>query len=116
MSQELAKLTSGLPPESPIRQQIVVAQIMAKSKMVPQHFWNKPEDLLVAIMAGEPLGLSAFHSAKAFAVIQGTPSLYGDALIAVCQRDPDYEWHTVDYDEETKTASFARKNILTSNR
>ena len=112
MSKELTTMAEQLPADSPVRQQIVLAQIMAKSKMVPSHFFQKPEDLLVAFMAGEPLGLKPFQAAQSFAVINGSPTLYGDSLIAVCQTDPHYEWHKVDYDAKTKTAkaTVKRKN------
>lgn len=59
-----------------------LSQAMAASGMVPRGI-DKPEQIMVAIMAGAELGLAPFQSLQSFAVVNGRPTLWGDGLIAV---------------------------------
>tara|TARA_R110000796_G_scaffold229663_6_gene347094 strand:+ start:1976 stop:3289 length:1314 start_codon:yes stop_codon:yes gene_type:complete len=54
----------------------------AASSMMPQDFRNSPDNVLVALVAGLPLGLSPLACVQSIAVINGRPTLYGDAPIA----------------------------------
>lgn len=44
---------------------------------------EKPEQIMVAIMAGSELGMPPFQSLQSFAVVNGRPTLWGDGLMAV---------------------------------
>jgi hypothetical protein len=44
---------------------------------------DKPEQVMVAIMAGAELGLAPFQAIQSFAVVNGRPTLWGDGLMAV---------------------------------
>lgn len=55
---------------------------LAASGMAPRGM-DKPEQILVAIMAGAELGLAPFQSLQSFAVVNGRPTLWGDGLLAV---------------------------------
>lgn len=59
-----------------------VSQAIAASGMAPKGI-DKPEQVLVAIMAGAELGLAPFQSLQSFAVVNGRPTLWGDGLLAV---------------------------------
>lgn len=59
-----------------------LSQALAASGMVPRGI-DKPEQILVAIMAGAELGLAPFQSLQSFAVVNGRPTLWGDGLMAV---------------------------------
>jgi len=59
-----------------------LSQAMAASGMVPRGI-DKPEQIMVAIMAGAELGLAPFQSLQSFAVVNGRPTLWGDGLMAV---------------------------------
>lgn len=65
-----------------IEQAFRIASALAQSGMTPNGF-KTPETCFVAIMAGAELGLPPFQSLQSFAIINGRPTLYGDALMAV---------------------------------
>lgn len=55
---------------------------LAASGMAPKGI-DRPEQIMVAIMAGAELGLAPFQSLQSFAVVNGRPTLWGDGLLAV---------------------------------
>lgn len=59
-----------------------LAGALAASGMAPRGI-DKPEQIMVAIMAGAELGLAPFQSLQSFAVVNGKPTLWGDGLMAV---------------------------------
>ena len=59
-----------------------LASALSASGMAPRGI-DKPEQILVAIMAGAELGLAPFQSLQSFAVVNGRPTLWGDGLMAV---------------------------------
>jgi hypothetical protein len=64
------------------------AQQLAKSSMVPAEYRGKPENILLAIQWGKELGLAPLQAIQNLAVINGKPSVYGDALIALVRGSP----------------------------
>lgn len=82
--------------------------MLASSSMVPTDYRGSPDNVMVALTAGLPLGLSELACLQSFAVINGKPTLYGDAPIAMvlahkslismdetktgCVKDGDLEW------------------------
>lgn len=73
-----------------------VAELLAKSELVPKGFQGKPMDILIAGAMGARLGLDLFSSLSGIAVVNGRATLWGDALLAVCQQHPAWE----DYQQE----------------
>lgn len=61
-----------------------VAQAIAASGLAPASL-SRPEQVMVAIMAGAELGLAPFQALQSFAVINGKPTLWGDGLMAVAR-------------------------------
>jgi len=59
--------------------------MLAKSQMVPKAYQGKPEDVLVAIQWGRELGLAPLQALQNIACINGKPSVYGDAAMALVQ-------------------------------
>jgi hypothetical protein len=72
---------SALVPQS-LDEAFRVASAMAASGMTPKGV-DKPEQVLVAIMAGAELGFAPFQAMQSFAVINGKPNIWGDALPAL---------------------------------
>lgn len=73
------------------------AQLMAQSGTLPKGI--SPQFATIAIVAGAPLGLNPFESVQSIAVINGRPSLYGDAFKGVVtgsglHEDEKVEWFT----------------------
>lgn len=73
-----------------------VAELLSKSELVPKQFAGKPMDILIAGAMGARLGLDLFSSLAGIAVVNGRATLWGDALLAVCQQHPQFE----DYHQE----------------
>lgn len=61
-----------------------VSQAIAGSGLAPRGL-DKPEQIMVAIMAGAELGLAPFQALQSFAVVNGRPTLWGDGLMAVAR-------------------------------
>lgn len=65
-----------------------LADMLAKSQMVPTAYRNKPEDVFVAMAWGKEIGLAPLQALQNIAVISGKPSVYGDAAMALVQASP----------------------------
>jgi len=61
------------------------SELLAKSQMVPKAYQGKPEDVLVAVSWGLELGLAPLQALQNIACINGKPSVYGDAAMALVQ-------------------------------
>ena len=82
---------------------IALAKMMAASGMVPQCYQKKPADILVAIQFGSEVGLAPMQSLQSVSVINGRPSLWGDAALALVQGHPDFE-DIIESGEDQKSA------------
>ena len=63
------------------------SQEISKSALVPKDYQGKPSNTLVAIQWGMELGLAPMQALQNIAVINGKPSIYGDALLAMVRAD-----------------------------
>lgn len=61
------------------------SQMLAKSAMVPKQYQGKPEDIMVAVQWGYEIGLAPMQALQNISVINGKPSVYGDAAMALVQ-------------------------------
>lgn len=93
----------ALQPQN-IQEAMQMADMLAKSQMVPKCYQNKPQDTLVAMMMGSELGLNPIQALQNIAVINGKPSIYGDAMLALVQNHPAFGGIKEDYDDSTETA------------
>ena len=64
------------------------SEMLAKSQMVPKVYQGKPEDVLVAMQWGREIGLAPLQALQNISVINGKPSVYGDAAMALVQASP----------------------------
>jgi hypothetical protein len=62
---------------------MTLASIMAKTRMVPDQYRDRPEDIFVAWQLGDSVGLSMMQAVQGIAVINGRPTIWGDAALAV---------------------------------
>ena len=88
---------------------IEMARMLAHSTLVPNAFRGQVGDVLVAIQMGGEVGLSPMASLRNIAVINGRPSIWGDALLALVQSHPDCEDVIEELNEETLTATCTVK-------
>jgi len=64
---------------------ISFSEMLASSSMIPKQFQGKPEDVLVCVQWGCEIGLAPLQALQNIAVINGKPSIYGDAAMALVQ-------------------------------
>jgi len=88
-----------------ITEAMQMAEMLARSQMVPKGYQGKPQDTLVAMMMGAELGLNPIQSLQNIAVVNGRPSIYGDALLALVQNHPKFGGQEESFDEATMTAT-----------
>ena len=67
------------------------AEQISKSNLVPKQFQGKPADIYLAMSWGDELGLTPIQSLQNIAVINGKPSIYGDTMMALCRKHPEFE-------------------------
>lgn len=98
-----------------------LAKIFSSSSMCPKSFRKNTgeanqADILIAMLAGAELGIRPNQAVQNIAVINGKPSLYGDAPKALVMSHPDCEyikeWIDGDFSNESCVAHclFKRKN------
>ena len=61
------------------------SKMLAESSMVPRAYQGKPQDIMVCVQWGYELGLAPMQALQNIAVINGKPSVYGDAMMALVQ-------------------------------
>lgn len=84
MSSLTTNTRGGFAPAN-LTEAISFSEMLAKSQMVPKAYQNKPEDVLVAVQWGYELGLAPLQALQNIACINGKPSVYGDAAMALVQ-------------------------------
>jgi len=69
--------------------------VLAKTDMVPKAYKDKPGDILVAMLHGQEVGLPHLQALQSIAVVNGIPSIFGDAALAMVRASGKLE----DFDE-----------------
>jgi hypothetical protein len=59
------------------------AEIISKSSICPKAMQNKPGDVLVAVQMGSECGMKPLQAIQNIAVINGRPTVWGDAMLAL---------------------------------
>ena len=73
------------------------AEKAAKSGMVPKDYIGRPDAICIAVQMGSELGLAPMQALQNIAVINGRPSIWGDAMLALVKASPlcaDIEEHS----------------------
>ena len=78
----LQKPSFSLTPSS-LAEAMEFAGMMSKASIVPKDYQNNPGNILVAIQWGMEIGLQPLQSMQSIAVINGRPSIWGDAMLAL---------------------------------
>jgi hypothetical protein len=87
------------------------SKMVSASEFAPKDFKGKPESCLLAIQHGAEVGLSPMQSLQSIAVINGRPSVWGDAALALVLGSPVCEFVKEDIfgDGDAMTAACAAK-------
>ncbi len=79
--------SASLAPQS-FGEAVQFAQMLAKSGMVPKDYVNKPDAVMVALQWGAEVGLGPLQALSGISIINGKPSLWGDAALALVRSHP----------------------------
>jgi len=90
-SAKLQRLAAFTPVN--LTEAIALSKLIAGSELAPRDFKGKPANVLIAMQMGVEVGLAPMQAIQNIAIINGRPSLWGDAALGVVQVHPDYEWH-----------------------
>ena len=85
------------------------AGLLAKSDIVPKDYQGKPGNVLVAIQWGMEIGLQPMQAMQNIAVINGRPSIWGDAMIALVRACPAFEYISETQTDKEATCVIKRK-------
>lgn len=86
-------------------------KMVADSEFAPKDFRGKPASCVLAIQAGAEIGLSPMQALQSIAVVNGRPSIFGDAALAVVKASPvcEYVTEAVEGDGESMVATCTAK-------
>ena len=100
--------TFDLSPRN-FEQALTFSDYLADSDMAPKDFKGKPGNCLIAMQWGAELGLKPLQAMQNLAIINGRPSLWGDAVIALVRSSPLCEWVQESDDGNTATCRVKRR-------
>src|SRR5699024_3003267 len=84
-----------------------VCEYLANSSLVPKQYQGKPSDILVCINWGLEVGLKPLQALNQIAVINGNPSMYGSAPLALVRNHPEFEFIL----EDNEAFAYARDHV-----
>ncbi len=108
MKTDKKKTAQALAPQT-FAQWMQLADMMAKSSIVPKEFKDKPGDCLVAMQMGAAVGLNPFQAIQSIAVINSRPCMFGDAVLGIVMASGLCENIDETDDGETATCTVKRK-------
>lgn len=85
------------------------AKVLAASDIIPKDYVGKEANVLVAVQWGMELGLQPLQAMQNIAVINGRPSLWGDAVIALVQASPVCLWVKEEIGDTSATCTTHRR-------
>lgn len=80
-----------------------LAELIANSDLAPKDFKGKAGNCLIAMQMGMEVGLAPMQAIQNIAVINGRPTLWGDAALALVQASGVCEYVHESWDEKTQT-------------
>lgn len=103
-----------------------LAKLLSQSTIIPKEYRGSPGNVLVAIQWGMELGLGPVQALQGIAVINGRPSIWGDAMLALVlgsglledmQEEQADDWASCTLKRkgmEPTTRTFTRKDAETA--
>lgn len=105
------KMHNGLIRPENLTEAVRYADMLIQSKLLPERF-NTAASVLVAMQYALELNLKPLTSMKNIAVVKGTPCLFGDLPLALCQGSGMMEYIREYYlDKDGQEISPANRNI-----
>lgn len=110
--QELTTTQFNFSPTT-LKEAIEYATIFANSGLCPEGYRGRPNDILIVWQMGKELGLEKMQALRTLGCINGMPFAYGDGLLALIKRNPNFEdmkeWFEGDKSKGTLTAFCTMK-------
>lgn len=100
--------TFDLSPRT-FEQALTFSNYLADSDLVPKDFKGKPGNCLIAMQWGAEIGLKPLQAMQNLAIINGRPSLWGDAVIALVRASPLCEYVIEEDDGNVATCRTKRR-------
>jgi hypothetical protein len=104
---KLSRLAAFTPVN--LTEAIALSKLIANSELAPKDFKGKPANVLIAMQMGAEVGLAPMAALQNIAVINGRPSIWGDAALGIVVVHPEYEWHKEGLEGETAWFTIKRK-------
>ena len=98
----------SLTPQS-IDEALRFAEMLSKSSIVPKDYQGNAGNILVAIQWGMEIGLQPLQAMQNIAVINGRPSIWGDAMLAIVRGSGLLEYIREEPTDESCTCTIKRK-------
>jgi hypothetical protein len=98
----------SLTPQS-IDEALRFAEMLSKSSIVPKDYQGNAGNILVAIQWGMEIGLQPLQAMQNIAVINGRPSIWGDAMLAIVRGSALLEYIREEPTDEGCTCTIKRK-------
>lgn len=88
-----------------------VSIILGKSDIVPKDMIGKPANIFLALMFGNEIGLTPAQALQNVMVVNGRPTLWGDAVMGLVEASGLQDWWKYEYkaDLDGGTAVFTTK-------
>jgi|GEM_PF-2043896 len=80
-----ARPAMGILTPTNLGEAMKMAEILADSSIVPKDFQGRPGNVLIACQWGAEIGLQPLQAMQSIAVINGRPSIWGDAMLGLVQ-------------------------------
>lgn len=95
-----------------LQEAMQIADLLAGSDIVPKDYQRKPGNILVAMQWGAEIGLQPLQAMQNIAVINGRPSIWGDAMLALVRGSGllDFIREELSEDGTKATCTVKRKN------
>lgn len=95
-----------------LQEAMQIADLLAGSDIVPKDYQRKPGNILVAMQWGAEIGLQPLQAMQNIAVINGRPSIWGDAMLALVRSSGllDFIREELSEDGMKATCTVKRKN------
>lgn len=92
-----------------LQEAMKIADLLANSQIVPKDYQKNPGNILVAMQWGAEIGLQPLQAMQNIAVINGRPSLWGDAVLALVRSSGLLEQFEETQTEDEATCIVKRK-------
>lgn len=92
-----------------MQQAMDYAKMISESELAPKDYRGKPGNVIIAMQFGAEIGLKPMQAIQNIAVINGRPSIWGDAMIALVMNSPLCEYIHEKIENDTAYCSVKRK-------